>query len=320
MTFLDVSQRVRDAVISSSPCQGLGGQATTSPIWLSFSFRLTKNFGATSFWGLCVGATVKGVSAIKRRRTTATRRTSRSTRRRYSRTRGTTVNVERLIESVLDDAVSNLGLDLLDLTRQEYVEMLKPIIEGIASTYSRPSKEAILARLRATVDRVYMMAAAYLLEKKERISEEQLEFIVSYGGPALCRHVQRIYNQLRTCGRDDLIGQLRLSWERYCNPTPIPCPRCGFRALTPDLICMVCGYEASEEEVKKAIDFEQKIREFVEMYDKASVEEAMECGYVLVGETVKPPSAQREPYDIELRLSKSERELIKRLLSEKKIG
>jgi len=267
---------------------------------------------------------VKGVSAVKRRRTSVTRRTSWSTRRSYLRTRGTTVgttiNVERLVESVIDDAVSSLGLDILGLTRQEYVEMLKPIIEGIASSYSRPSKEAILARLKATADRVYMMASAYLLEKKEKMTEEQLEFAVLYGGPVLCRHVQRIYNQLKVYGRDDLIGQLRLSWERYCNPTPIPCPRCGFRALTPDLVCMVCGYEANENEIKKAIDFEQKIREFVEMYDRASVEEAIERGYVLVGETIKPPSAKREPYDIELRLSKNEKELMRRLLSEKRVG
>lgn len=263
---------------------------------------------------------MEGVSAVRRRRTTVTRRTRRGARRSYSRTRGATVNVEKLVESVLDDAVSNLGLDLLNLTQQEYVEMLKPIIEGIASTLSRPSKEAVLARLRAAVDKVYMMAAAYLLEKKDRISEEQLEFVVSYGGPVLCRHAQHIYNQLRMYGRDDLVSQLRLSWEHYCNPTPVPCPRCGFRALTPDLVCMICGYEADEKEVKKVIDFEQRIREFVEMYDKASVEEAIERGYVLVGEIVKPPSAQREPYDIELRLSKSEKELMKRLLGEKKIG
>jgi len=270
--------------------------------------------------GLCVEVSVKGVLAVKRKRTTVTRRTSRGARRSYSRSRGAIVNIDRLIDNVIDDVVSNLGLDILNLTRQEYVEILKPIVEGIASTYSRPSKEAILARLKAVADRVYMMVSAYLLEKKENVSEEQLEFIVSYGGPVLCRHVQRIYSQLKVYGRSDLIGQLRVSWERYCNPTPISCPRCGFRALTPDLVCMVCGYEAGEEEVKRAIDFEQKLREFVEIYDKASVEEAIERGYVLVGETVKPPSAQREPYDIELRLSKSEREFMKRLLSERKIG
>lgn len=260
------------------------------------------------------------MSAVRRRRTSVTRRSSWSTRRSYLRSREATVNVEKLVESVVDDAISSLGLDILGLTRQEYVEMLKPVIEGIASSYSRSSKEAILARLRTTADRIYMMASAYLLEKKEKMTEEQLEFVVLYGGPVLCRHMQRVYNQLRMYGRDDLIGQLRLSWERYCNPTPIPCPRCGFRALTPDLVCMVCGYEADENEVKKAIDFEQKIREFVEMYDKASVEEAIERGYVLIGETIKPPSAKREPCDIELRLSKSEKELMRRLLSEKKMG
>ncbi len=226
---------------------------------------------------------------------------------------------DKLLDSILDDVVQQLGLDILGLERKAYAEMLKPIIEGILSQYSsRPSKDAIVGRLKATVQHVYMYAAAYLLEKLEKLTPEQLEFVVSYGGPVAAKHVSRLYSEAKRLGREDLIPQLRRVWELYGNPTPIPCPRCGFRAVTPDLYCMVCGYTLTEREAKEMIDFRERLRELVEFYSESEVLDTIERGYVVVGDTIKPASARPSPTDVVLHLTAEEKELLRKMLMERR--
>ncbi len=228
---------------------------------------------------------------------------------------------EKILDSILDEAVARLGLDILGLSREQYREMLKPIIEGIVSMYSsRPSNDSILARLRATAQNVYVMASAYMLEKLDKLTPEQLEFIVANGGPVAGKYAPRLYQLAVELGRKDLIPQIRYLWETYGSPTPITCPRCGFRAVTPELKCMVCGYEPSEREVKEAIDFREKLEMFAEEASVDEIREAVERGYVLVGERVKPPSAPREPFDVELRLDRSEVELLRKWIEVKRRG
>jgi ribosomal protein L37E len=221
----------------------------------------------------------------------------------------------------LEEVVSRLGLDILGLNRDQYREMLKPIIEGLLSTYtSRPSSDSIIARLRATAQNVYVMASAYLLEKFDRLTPEQLEFVVANGGPVAGKYAPKLYKLAIELGRTDLIPQIRYLWEVHGSPTPIECPRCGFRAVTPDLTCIICGYEAKEREVKEAIDFREKLRMFVEEASPSEIREVLERGYVLVGETVKPPSAPREPFDLELRLERDELEFLRKAFEVKRSG
>jgi len=263
---------------------------------------------------------------VRRRRTTTSStasRTSSSRTRRRSRSTGVyrvqRVDPEKVLESVLDDVVSQLGLDILGLDRSAYAEMLKPIIEGIVSQYSsRPSKDAILGRLKATAQHVYMYAAAYLLEKLDKLTSDQLEFVVSYSGPVAAKHAARLYREAKRLGREDLIPQLRRLWEMYGNPTPIPCPKCGFRAVTPDLYCMVCGYTLSEREAKEAIDFNVRLRELVEFYSPQEVLETIERGYVIVSDTIKPATARPQPTDVILHLTSEEKEFLRRLLMERR--
>jgi hypothetical protein len=260
----------------------------------------------------------------RRRTTSSTTASGRSRARRRSSSRASgvyrgRVDPEKVLESVLDDVVSQLGLDILGLDRKAYAEMLKPIIEGIVSQYSsRPSKDAILGKLKATAQHVYMYAAAYLLEKLDKLTSDQLEFVVSYGGPVAAKHVARLYREAKRLGREDLIPQLRRLWETYGNPTPIPCPRCGFRAVTPDLYCMVCGYTLTEREAKEAIDFNVRLQELVEFYPPQDVLETIEKGYVIVGDTIKPATARPEPTDVILHLTNEEKEFLRRLLAERR--
>ncbi|WP_048061476.1 hypothetical protein [Hyperthermus butylicus] len=251
---------------------------------------------------------------------TSSRRTRSTTRRRSSGVRrGSNIDVNKLLESIVDDAVQQLGLDILGLQREAYKEMLRPIVEGILSQYSsRPSRDTIISRMKATANNVYLFASAYLLERLEKFTPEQLEFIVSYGGPVAAKHVSKLYHEALRLDRRDLVPQIRSIWEMHGAPTPIPCPRCGFRAVTPDLYCMVCGYTLSEREAKEAIDFQERLRELVEFYGEHEVEETIEKGYVIVGETVKPPSTRLEPTDIILHLTREEREYLRKLLAERR--
>ena len=225
----------------------------------------------------------------------------------------------KLLESMVDDIASRLGLDLLGLSREQLIEALRPVMEGLLEQYSsRPSKDAIISRLIATSKHVYMFVSAYLLEKFDKLTPEQLEFVASYGEGIAAKYMPRLYREAKRLGREDLIPLLRAVWEKYGSPTPIACPYCGFRAVTPDLVCMICGRELSEKEIKEAIDFREKLMEFVELYSPRDVEEAVEKGYVVVGESIKPPSMRPERGEVILHLSRDERNLLKSLLVERR--
>ena len=265
----------------------------------------------------------RGRRRVSRSGSNTSRKGVRATRARSSRraTQRVKIDPEKLLDSMVDDAVQKLGLTILGLNKESYKEMLKPIVEGIVGQYSsRPSKDAIISRLRSAINSVYMIASAYLLEKLNVLTQEQLEFVVNYGGPVAARNVTRLYRDALKLGRKDLLPLLRSLWEQYGTPTPVSCPRCGFRAVTPELECMVCGYTLSEREAKEAIDFEFRLAELVEFYSPNEVIEAIERGFVVVGSTIKPPSAPREPTDIVLHLTRSERELLRRMLEERKAG
>lgn len=216
---------------------------------------------------------------------------------------------------MLDEVVSRLGLDILGLGREDYREILKPVVEGIVSRYSsRPSKEAVTNRIMNIAQHVYALAAAYLLERDRELTEDQVEFVITNAPMIAARYVQRLYSVVKRLGRNDLIPLLRSAWERYGRPSPIACPYCGFRAVTPDLVCIVCGREIRERDVKQAIGFEERLRELVEFYGPMGAREVLEKGYVLLGDTLKPPSAGGEGGEIVLHLSRGEKELLRNLL------
>ncbi len=224
---------------------------------------------------------------------------------------------ESVLESIVDEVVRRLGLDLLGLSREEYKEILRPVVSGIVEQYSsRPSRETLVNKIVGLQPHLYILASAYVLEKDKPLTEDAVEFIVSNAPQVAAKYVSRLYDAVNRLGRRDLLPLLRSAWERYGRPTPVPCPRCGFRAVAPDLVCMVCGYELDEKDVKEAVDFDDMLKEFAEMYGLSEVREAIDRGIVILGDgMLKPPSAPREPTDIVLHLSREEREKLRRLVS-----
>jgi len=247
------------------------------------------------------------------RRRRSRRSTTTRTRRRH---RSVRVNVDAMLDSIAPSIYSRLGLDLLGLSLEDCKTILKPIVEAIVEAYSsRPSTSSVMNKILAHEDRLYMYVAAYLLEKKEHYTPEQLSFIAAYGRSVICRHIQRLYEQAAKQGLDDVIAQLRATWMTHCNPPPYTCPRCGFPAVVPDLHCIVCGYELSEKEFKEAVDFKEQLRFFTETATTTELLEVRDRRLVLVTpQGIKPPSAPRSPLDVEVRLTPDEVKIVEEAL------
>ncbi len=228
------------------------------------------------------------------------------------------VNVDAWFDKHLDSIVSMSGLDLLNLTREEYAEILRDIIASIYGSRSSYTKvEVVVKRLRRFEKQLYPLIALKLAQLKDKFTEEQLEFIVTNIGDAVLGLAFKLYKNLKDVGREDLIDLLRNKWfnawikNKYKTPLP-PCPKCGFYALTPDLTCLVCGSSVSEREFKNGYSFLNKLREEVEVAECNELLEALRKGYVLVnGYGIKLGTRMREAVDVEVYLSRSEIELIK---------
>ena len=251
-------------------------------------------------------STSKGVKQIRKRRT----------RRRAYRKK--VIDIDSLTKSIAGEVASALGLDLLGLSDEELVEVLRPAIEAVVGESSyKPSTDTIISRLRRYYTNIAKIISMQLLRLREKLTPEQLEFIILNGEEVAGLNAPRLYQEILRCKRLDLLGNLRMLWERYGRPTPFTCPKCGFRAITPDLTCIICGSSVSEKELKKSIDFREKLVEFGEEASISEIKEVLEKGYVLMGEYVKPPSARRSPYDIELFLTSEEKKILSSILKSK---
>ncbi len=229
-----------------------------------------------------------------------------------------TLDVEAVASEVIPEVASRLGLDYLGLTERELRDVIEPIISSIAEARStKPSVESLVKRIVAGKQMLYKAIAAKLLEREE-LTVDQLEFIVANAPELAGRAAPKLYRIAKAAGADHIIDTLRFLWERYGKPTPVRCPYCGFRAVTPALECIVCGRSVEEEDLKRAIGFEDLLRRFAETADPALVEEVIRRGYVLLDDEIKPPSLRSTtPLAVEIYLTRRERELLRSLLSEK---
>ncbi len=245
-------------------------------------------------------ATSKSAQRSRRRSTSVTKPTGRA----YV----TDSMVDAIVEAIMD----RYGLRDLGVKPDELRELLRPVIDEIADTYSsRPSKDQILARMLRNEEKLLELIASYLAETREEFDEQLLEFIVYNLGASGARLIPKLYREAKRAGREDLIDILRGKWLESGLATPYQCPRCGFYALTPNLTCVVCGAEIDEEEFKDSIDFEALLEEFAETATREEILEVIsEKRVAYDGVRLKPPS-QRTVNDIELHLSRDEVEKLR---------
>jgi hypothetical protein len=129
--------------------------------------------------------------------------------------------------------------------------------------------------------------------------------------------VSKLYHEAKRLGRDDLIGVLRVKWanawlaKKY-SILPPECPKCGFNAVLPDLTCLVCGSIVDEKGLKNHTDFKRNFIEAIEIMNCNELSRMLRYDYVYInGSGIKPSIYPREPVDVDVYLSDSERKLIK---------
>lgn len=229
------------------------------------------------------------------------------------------VDIESWIEKNIDEVVSRAGLDYLSLSRELWVETLRDLVaELYGSTSSYKSAEDIAKRLMRSSERILPIIATRLAQILESPSVDQLEFIVTNVGDSILELAPRIYDWVRRLGRSDLLGTLKHKWSVVWTKTrtpilPVACPRCGFNSLMPDLACLVCGASISERELKTSIDFGNRLAEVLSSMDCSEIKSLLNYDYVLVNDLeIKSPAGSRLPVDIEVYLSKPEKELVRK--------
>ncbi len=216
-----------------------------------------------------------------------------------------------------------MGLDILGLNDEELQAILTKIVDLLRGDASTINADTIVRRFHRNLEAMLNIVATSILELRDELHGDLLEFVVSNIGDSVLAHAQRLYREALREGREDLIDRLRAAWASAWvkirgPPLPVKCPKCGFDALMPDLTCLVCGSVIDEKELKKSVNFEQLLKEFAQLAPVEDVKVAIDYGYVYLNSLgVKSPRERRHPLDIEVVLSSSEKQILAELLKER---
>lgn len=234
------------------------------------------------------------------------------------------VDTESWVEKHLDELIDIFNLNMLELDREESKTIAIKLVDILRGESSTLDKDTIRRRFSRYAQNMYQIIAQSILELHECLSITQLEFVVNNIGELVLGYAPRLYREAIKHGREDLIDTIRASWRTYWilkryNILPVECPRCKFNSLMPDLTCIICGSTVSEEELKKSIDFEKMLKEFVNLYSEEDVKKTIVYGYLYVNSLgLKPPTHERDKLDIEVALNTKEKEILKLMLKTSK--
>ncbi len=240
----------------------------------------------------------------------------RGSRKRY-------VDTEEWVSKHLTELINRLGLDFLELSEDEYLELLTEIVDELRGDTATLNIDTIVRKFKRTIDIMYSRIAGWLLRHREKLSIQQLEFVINYIGSIVLGEgvASRLYREAIEIGRHDLVERLRYLWRMWWVKIrypilPMPCPICGFYSIMPDLTCLICGNTVSEKQLKEYINFSKLLEEFAKSSDIESIKKAISYGYVYVNSLgVKAPSENRDILDVEILLTDNEKELLKKYLS-----
>lgn len=230
-------------------------------------------------------------------------------------------DTEEWVSKHIYELISILGLEFLELKEDEYVVLLTRIVDILRGESSTLNIDTIARRFRRNIEYIYPIIATTLLEFREKLSIQQLEFAVNYINDAVLGYAPRLYSEAIELGRNDLVERLRETWKKWWlvkkyPVLPVTCPICGFSSLMPDMNCIICGSNVSEKQLKDYINFDELLKEFANSSDMESIKKALSYGYVYINSLgIKAPSEHRDVLDIEVLLSNKEKELLKRYTS-----
>ncbi|MEM0373217.1 MAG: hypothetical protein QXV69_00560 [Sulfolobaceae archaeon] len=242
--------------------------------------------------------------------------------KRKSKSREKYVNPDNLLEEYLEEIILGLGLSYLNLAKEEYIELLKePFSNAVGEVKTKPKSKTIINRLQANLDSLYEYFAMKLLMIKpiERMSDEQLEFIVYNIKKGLPNIIGNLYSELKKRNKDFLIDILRNNWNLYGIRSPIKCPKCQFYSIMPDLSCKVCNYVMSEKILKSELNIIELLREYMKLNPNGFLEIVKSGHFYYTEEGIISPSEynnlRKNPQGLvfEIILTSSERKKLQEL-------
>jgi hypothetical protein len=232
-------------------------------------------------------------------------------------------DTETWVDRNLSDLIEIFNLAYLDLKEEEARSIAIKLVDMLRGEASTIDKDTIRRRFTRNIQQAYQVIAQAILELRDDLTLNQLEFVANNIGEAILGYAPRLYKEVIKHNKHDLLENLRTLWRMYWvqrkyQMLPVECPRCRFNSLMPDLSCVVCGTLVSEEELKRHLGFEKLLQDFVKQYSEEDVKKTITYGYVYLNSLgLKPPIHERDKLDIEILLSTKEKEYLKSFLASK---
>lgn len=197
------------------------------------------------------------------------------------------IDVDRFVDEIREqvDSIFSLSSEL-ELNQDKVREIVKDIVEIVTSQYSsKPDTESLLKRIKRN-SKILSEYIAFKILQVEKLSLRQLEYIIATGGKAIIPEASRLYKLAVSYNREDLVMTLRKIWNTMGSREMLPCPKCGFNAITPDRSCMICGnLVPSDEYIRTQLGFDEKFKSYLKTASIAELNEVLQLGQVLLTRT-----------------------------------
>lgn len=236
--------------------------------------------------------------------------------------RKSSFDMDQWINERLDDLSSYLQINYLGLDRELMRAIVKRIIEILWDEDKKPDMERLSSRIRRNLDKLRSIISQMILESGVELSSEQFEYVASSDGPWILSYAPTLYRYALKYGREDLLSNLRYLWVKWWTQSrdseiPPECPRCGFNALMPDGVCIVCGYSPAPTDLLKHYRFDDYIDKLVSRGDINRIKTILTRGLVLVSSLgIKSPDEDKSKYDLEVHLPRIYREKLQKIIEQ----
>lgn len=142
------------------------------------------------------------------------------------------LDLDKLADSLKDTISDFLGLNILGIPEELIKKIVREILDVVITSSSyKPSTDTILKRINRHLDVVRMIIAARMLEHMKDFTNEQLEFIVYYGGKMI---IPELPGCIRYLLRKSSLIYLIISnmfGRNTDNPLPLNAPNAVFTQL-----------------------------------------------------------------------------------------
>lgn len=232
-------------------------------------------------------------------------------------------DTESWVDRNLGELIEIFNLNLLDLTEDEAKFIVIKLVDMLRGEAATIDKDTIRRRFIRNMQQIHQVIAQSILELRDELTLNQLEFVVNNIGEAVLGYAHRLYKEVLKYNKLELLEILRTLWRTYWiqkkyQMLPVECPRCKFNSLMPDLSCIICEASVSEEELKKYLRFRELLQDFVKQYSEEDVKKTIMYGYIYLNSLgLKPPTHEKDKLDIEILLNSREKDYLKSLLSNK---